>query len=297
MSQLPPSPAVTLGGTVTPVSAGAITAQPDTYALSNQASLAPTASNAISPGIATVTISGNDSAPQNHTGTSIPNNSPAGGIIMTKPPQSSTSFYKIAANEIVTFGWNFTFIAQNPDNITISAICDNGNTYPVGPTNGVIPGTATEVAWDLHSWQVNNPGMPLAQGTYTLTMWDNRGKSAVPMPGLMRPYNNLRFALYTPQPYIPLDGGESLYAGSSVLVLNPVIARMDLFRLSQFRHVICIYTSCLRRFRRLSLGHLHLWTESASLQRTLIATASPVTSIPWPTVVYLDPDKTLYRHS
>jgi len=41
-------------------------------------------------------------------------------------------------------------------------------------------------------------------------MWDDRGKSAVPMPGLMRQYNNLRFELYTPQPYISLEDGELL---------------------------------------------------------------------------------------
>jgi len=127
---------------------------------------------------------------------------------MTKPLQSAVSFYKIASNEIVTFGWSFTNILQNPDKLTVSAICDNGNTYPVGPKDGIISGTATEVAWDLYSWQVNNPGMPLAQGTYTITMWDDRGKSAVPMPGLMRQYNNLRFELYTPQPYISLEDGE-----------------------------------------------------------------------------------------
>ncbi|KXN82353.1 hypothetical protein AN958_02662 [Leucoagaricus sp. SymC.cos] len=151
--------------------------------------------------------SGSGSAAQNQTGTSIPYNSPAGGIIMTKPPQTATSFYKITPNEIVTFGWNFTYILQDSQHLTVSAICENGNTYPVGPTNGVIPGTATEVLWDLHSWQVNNPQQPLAQGAYTLTMWDDRGRLASPMPGMMRPYGNLRFGLYTPQPYIPLAAG------------------------------------------------------------------------------------------
>jgi hypothetical protein len=127
---------------------------------------------------------------------------------MTKPPQTAVSFYKIAPNEIVTFGWDFTSVLVDSQKLTVSAICENGNTYPVGPTDGVIPGTATEVLWDLYAWQINNPGQPLAQGTYTLTMWNERGKSAFPKPGLMRPYNNLRFGLYTPQPYAALDDGE-----------------------------------------------------------------------------------------
>lgn len=137
----------------------------------------------------------------------IPPNAPAGGILMTQPPQTAVSFYKIAPSQTVTFGWNFTSVLQDSQSLTISAICENGNTYPVGPTDGVLPGTATQVLWDLHAWQTSNPQQPLAQGTYTLTMWDNRGRSALPRPGYMQPFDNLQFGLYTPQPYTPLASG------------------------------------------------------------------------------------------
>lgn len=131
---------------------------------------------------------------------------------MTQPPQTAVSFYKIAPSQTVTFGWNFTSLYKTPTSLTLSAICDNGNTYPVGPTDGALPGTATEVLWDVEAWQVGNPQLPLAQGTCTLTMWDERGKTALPKPGLMQPFSSLQFGFYTPQPYTALADGEFIYA-------------------------------------------------------------------------------------
>ncbi|KAJ3575767.1 hypothetical protein NP233_g886 [Leucocoprinus birnbaumii] len=210
MSQVQPSATATPGAPVVPASTGASsdpTSPPAPFASSTSAPII--AADGILSGNATlISGSGNSTASQNSTPLpAIPANQPVAGITMTKPPQSSTSFFKIAPNEIVTFGWNYTYLIKHPENLTVSAICENGNTYPVGPSNGVIDGTATEVAWDLHSWQVNHPETPLAQGTYTLTMWDHRGSSARPEPGMIRPYNSLRFALYSPQPYTPLDSG------------------------------------------------------------------------------------------
>lgn len=168
----------------------------------------------VTPAPASSTIS-NSNAPASSTPTTtsqsiilIPPNAPAGGISMTQPLQTAVSFYKIAPSQTVTFGWNFTSVLQDSESLTVSAVCDNGNTYPVGPTDGVLPGTATQVLWDLYAWQENNPQQPLAQGTYTLTMWDNRGQSALPKPGLMQPFDGLHFALYTPQPYTPLASGK-----------------------------------------------------------------------------------------
>ena len=68
----------------------------------------------------------------------------------------------------MTIGWNFTDVLSMPTHLTVKAVCDNGNTYPVGPTDGVIDGTAKSVTWDLWSYQQANPSTPLAQATYTL---------------------------------------------------------------------------------------------------------------------------------
>lgn len=137
---------------------------------------------------------------------SIPQTAAAGGLTFTQPPQTgAASFYKIAPSQPITFGWNFTALIITPTHLTVSAICDNGNTYPVGPTDGVIDGTATQVVWDIYSYQQANPSKPLAQASYTLTIWDDRGSDAPRLGGYFSPNSGLKFALYTPQPYTPLS--------------------------------------------------------------------------------------------
>lgn len=74
-----------------------------------------------------------------------------GGLSITQPPQTATSFFKIAANQPITFGWNFTYLKATPTHLTVHAIGANGNTYPVGPTDGVISGLSTKVEWDPHA--------------------------------------------------------------------------------------------------------------------------------------------------
>ena len=108
----------------------------------------------------------------------------------------------------MTIGWNFTDVLAYPTHLTVQAVCDNGNTYPVGPTDGIIPGTATSVTWDLWSYQQANPNTPLAQQTYTLYIWDDRGPGARMQPGLLSENNQMKFALYSPAPYVPLASAQ-----------------------------------------------------------------------------------------
>ncbi|OCH93326.1 hypothetical protein OBBRIDRAFT_702944, partial [Obba rivulosa] len=135
---------------------------------------------------------------------SIPQTAAAGGLTITKPPQTATSYFKIAPSNTITFAWNFTSLLSTPTHLTVSAVCENGNTYPVGPTDGIIPGTATSVTWDLWAYQQANPSMPLAVATYTLNIWDDRGPGAARQPGLFSENSALKFAMYSPQPYTPL---------------------------------------------------------------------------------------------
>jgi len=105
----------------------------------------------------------------------------------------------------VTFAWNMTSVIVTPTHLTLSAFCaDAGNTYPIGPTDGIIPGTQSSVVWDPFAYDQANPGTPLAVGTYTLSVWGDAGPTALPAPGQFSPNNELRFALYTTQPYTPL---------------------------------------------------------------------------------------------
>ena len=93
----------------------------------------------------TVAPSGSNTGSSQNTNTgsfvSIPLTAAAGGLTFTQPPQTSDiSFYKVASGAPITFGWNFTDLLVTPTHLTLSAVCDNGNTYPVGLANGVIPG-------------------------------------------------------------------------------------------------------------------------------------------------------------
>jgi hypothetical protein len=129
--------------------------------------------------------------------TSIPQTLPAAGITFTQPPEKSTSIFRIASGQPITFAWTFTSLYVTPTHLTVSAVCENGNTYPVGPTDGVIPGTATEVVWDVYSYNEAHQATPLPPLNYNLMIWDDRGKDTVPSPGLLAPNRNLKFGLYT----------------------------------------------------------------------------------------------------
>ncbi|KAH7882479.1 hypothetical protein F5I97DRAFT_373646 [Phlebopus sp. FC_14] len=147
----------------------------------------------------------------------IPQNAPAGLLTVTQPPQQSTSYFKIAENQPITFAWNFSYILATPTHLTVSAVCENGNTYPVGPTNGIIPGTATNVIWDTYSYQTSHPQLPLAQAKYTLKIWGDQGPDAPRAPGYLTPNSALQFALYTPQPYTPIGSGWTCAGCSSAI--------------------------------------------------------------------------------
>jgi hypothetical protein len=155
--------------------------------------------------------------------TFVPQTAAAGGITITQPPQTAVSYFKIAPSQTISFGWNMTSVIMTPTHLTVSAVCDNGKTYPVGPTDGIIPGTATGVVWDIYSYQQNNPRNPLAQATYTLHIWDDRGPGVRPRPGYLSENNQLRFAMYTPQAYTPLASGWTCAAcsGASSFAAHP----------------------------------------------------------------------------
>jgi hypothetical protein len=104
---------------------------------------------------------------------SIPNSAPAGGLTITQPPQTATSFYKIAPSQFITFAWNFTDLIVTPTSLTISAVGQNKNTYPVGPTNGIIPGSATSVVWDPWSYNQNS-GNQVSFGAFCFYLYTFR---------------------------------------------------------------------------------------------------------------------------
>lgn len=189
--------------------------QSQTQSQSQSQTLSQTQSGSVVSGS---TVSGS----QTSSGTSasylsIPQSAPAGLLTVTQPPQQSTSYFKVAQNQFITFGWNFSYILATPTHLTVSAVCENGNTYPVGPTDGIIPGTATSVVWDPYTYQTTHPNLPLAQAKYTLKIWGDGGPDAVREPGVLTPNSALQFALYTPQAYTPIGSGWSCAGCSSAV--------------------------------------------------------------------------------
>ncbi|KAG8219352.1 hypothetical protein J3R82DRAFT_267 [Butyriboletus roseoflavus] len=185
--------------------------QQATGSSSTAASVSNTASSVSAATTATTTQFGITGGPGYNASatpvTSVGANGNPGEIVFTQPPLQSTSFYKIAPGEYVTFGWNFSYLAYTPTAITVSAACENGNTYPVGPTDGVIAGDAQSIVWYPYGYQTANPSLPLAQASYTLLIFGSDGPKAIPTPGYLEPNNQLQFALYTPQAYTPLASG------------------------------------------------------------------------------------------
>jgi len=126
---------------------------------------------------------------------------------MTMPPATALpSFYKIAPNNPITFGWNFTSLYVQPTSITVKAICTaNGFTYYLASNSGVIPGTATSIVWDPYQMEQSPGAQPFAQATYTLHITDDRGDNAAAKGGYFSPNDQLRFALYQPGQATPLS--------------------------------------------------------------------------------------------
>ena len=166
--------------------------------------------------------------------TSIANSLPAGVLTFNQPPQTAAaSYYKIAPNNPITFGWNYTYLIQTPTRLTVSAFCSsNGNTYPVGPTDGVIDGAATQVVWDAYAYEQQQGAIPLAQAEYTLFVHDERGPDSGIHAGLLTPNSGMKFSLYRPREYVPL---ESRYSPMTNLRYNPMLTavppRLELPRL------------------------------------------------------------------
>lgn len=137
---------------------------------------------------------------------------------MTQPAATAqATFYKIAQDNFITFGWNFTDVIASPTSLTLQAYCSqNGFTYPVGPTQG-IAGDSQEIAWNPYEYEQGQDATPLAEASYTLRVFDERGYDAAATPGYMRPYAGTVFALYRPQKYVALADGWKCTACSAAL--------------------------------------------------------------------------------
>ena len=200
--------------------------------------------------------------------TSIANSLPAGVLSFTQPPQTAAaSYYKIAANNPITFGWNFTYLVQTPTRLTVSAFCSsNGNTYPVGPTDGVIEGAATQVIWDAYAYEQRQGAVPLAQAEYTLFINDERGPNSGLHAGLLTPNSGMKFSLYRPREYVPLESAYSLMISLRLLddANTALPPRLELPRLLECSASLFSGQDDAHSSLPHFLPHVHQWLATAS---------------------------------
>ena len=221
--------------------------------------------------------------------TSIANSLPAGMLSFTQPPQTAAaSYYKIAPSNPITFGWNFTYLIQTPTHLTVSAFCaSNGNTYPVGPTDGVINGAATQVVWDAYQYEQQQGAVPLAQAEYTLYVHDERGPNSGIQAGLLSPNSGMKFSLYRPREYVPLESAYSPVTNLRLQrMLTPLSLRLELSRLLECNTSVFSSqddaNSCLPHL--LSYVHQRLATASKTIRGQPLTAGSAYTytaSTPW----------------
>ncbi|GAA5838492.1 hypothetical protein JCM5353_004033 [Sporobolomyces roseus] len=153
---------------------------------------------------------------------SVPQTAPAGGLTYLTPAQTAAaSYYKIAQGNPITFGWNYTSLYVTPESLTFEARCTaNGYTYPIT----TIAAAETSLVWDPWQYAQSPNALPLAQASYTLRVYDERGADATAEAGRFNGNNAIiNFALYSPQPYTPLAAGWTC-AGCSFASLSKTIS-------------------------------------------------------------------------
>lgn len=95
-----------------------------------------------------------------------------------------------------------------PINITVAIVSPQKETFIAD----VLPGSATSATWDLV-----NMTRPLMVGHFTVSIYDQRGPTAIPSPGQLMPDSRLTLALYNTETYVaPTDGkidGKSCSVG------------------------------------------------------------------------------------
>lgn len=125
--------------------------------------------------------------------------------MITPAPLAGPQLYKVG--EWVTFAWNYTSIKAYPSAVDILATCSaNAATYTLAVNQTVNKGGQT-VLWDTGAYQ-KTASVPLLTEKYTLLIYDSNepaGVSATARPGYLAVFNQLKFDMYTPQPYVKWD--------------------------------------------------------------------------------------------
>lgn len=154
---------------------------------------------------------------------------PAGGVSIISPAVTAGSqYYKVG--DTVTFEWNYTSLSNTPSAVDVFATCSlNQATYTI--TSNMTVEATGRVLWDTGDQNEYTAGFPVA--TYTLYIHDAaRDPTQVASAGDLAAYNQLRFGVYTGQPYTPLNefkcstcsAALSMYERQALGVLGVTVA-------------------------------------------------------------------------
>jgi len=138
---------------------------------------------------------------------------PAGGVSIISPNAlSGSQYYKIG--DLVTFAWNYTSLLATPTAINIVATCTANQQLYTLAANQTVSNATGAVTWDTGAYQSTALSAPLLTETYTLIIYDAASSiSATAQAGYLAVYNQFKFSMYLPQPYVPL--GEYICATCS----------------------------------------------------------------------------------
>lgn len=120
------------------------------------------------------------------------------------PSKSVSPLYRIDDRENVTFSWSYTNLLVRPDVVTLAAVAPNKITYTIA----TLAGDQTSAVWQLKDVPAASP---LMMGMYQVQLYDQRGPTAIPLPGWLAPATRLSIAFYSAESYNPLTGGKYMY--------------------------------------------------------------------------------------
>jgi hypothetical protein len=122
--------------------------------------------------------------------------------MVTPAPFAPAEYYKIG--DKVEFAWNYTSLLATPRAIDVLVTCSaNQATYTIS-SNATFEPTGA-VVWDTKKDSEGQGN--LITETYTLVIHDSDEEiTAVPQPGHLGTFNQLRFGMYIRRAYLPRDG-------------------------------------------------------------------------------------------
>jgi len=122
--------------------------------------------------------------------------------MLTPAVTAATTYYKVGQN--ITFGWNYTSLLNEPKAIDVYVTCTaNSATYTIA--NNMSFQSSAKVVWDTLPEQTG--ANPLLTEHYKLVIHDAaKDVTDIASAGNLGAFQQLPFAMYTPQPYQNLTG-------------------------------------------------------------------------------------------